>query len=200
MIKISRRMKINTLIIIIIIIIIEVTCNILKSTPPSTSVSEKHWISIYPQLGRINASMPILGSSKVGFVAESSKDELLGKITNQYGIRDDILNYILKTIPAENESALFHAIKMAQYTQQMYISNDRETAIKEAESMGASIDCLMDSYGMVNTDNLVVALDKIRDDTPLRLHQERVGEQLMGWQVIKANMTPIDKLCNSGDY
>ncbi|MCE3268074.1 MAG: hypothetical protein K0R49_326, partial [Burkholderiales bacterium] len=109
------------------------------------------WINKYPQLNNIQQKMPA-----DNYKVSPSQKPLVGPITNSLGIRDDILKNVLETIPASNESALYHAIKYTQYGQAMFLATDKDQANQNMQNMMSSISCLDKSYGMINTHNLIL--------------------------------------------
>ncbi|MCE3268125.1 MAG: hypothetical protein K0R49_377, partial [Burkholderiales bacterium] len=146
-----------------------------------------------PQLANIQQKVS-LNTNKIS----PTQKPLVGKITNQFGIRDDILRNIVDSVPETNESALYHAIKYAQYSQAMYLSNEKDEVSQNMDDMGYAISCLSNSYGMINTHNLILKTVAIRGDNQLRISQERKGEKLMAWKISKLDNKGINNDCHIG--
>lgn len=110
---------------ILIIILILLICIILiyKYTHRSVDTSEKiSWQKREPELFN-NVGYSKLVESAPQIVNKNlseSELKLEGVITNPFGIRDDILEFIVANIPSNNESALRAAILSAQINQQIY--------------------------------------------------------------------------------
>jgi hypothetical protein len=151
------------------------------------------WVNKYPQLGNIQQKL----SANTNQILPSQKP-LVGNITNQFGIRDDILKNIAESIPVTNESALYHAIKYAQYSQARYLSVNDKDVSQNMQDMIYSIYCLSKSYGMINTHNLILRTVAIRGDNQLRVAQERKGEQLAAFKIFKLDNKTANNDCHIG--
>ncbi len=91
-----------------------------------------------------NSQQQALQPTNDKLTAKSQKN-LAGTITNQYGIRDDILEYIIDNIPPGNKLAMEAAIKFAAYNQRIYYGNlTQEEALKLANKEMLVRSCLYD--------------------------------------------------------
>ncbi|MCC2624832.1 MAG: hypothetical protein K0R14_705 [Burkholderiales bacterium] len=151
------------------------------------------WVNNYPQLADIQQKIPA-NNNKIPL----SQKPLVGKVTNQFGLRDDILKNIVESVPNINASALYHAIRYAQYSQAMYLSNDKDEASQNMQDMMYAISCLSDSYGMTNTHNLILKTVEIRGDNQLRFTQQRKSEQLTAFKIFNLNNKAVNNDCHIG--
>ncbi len=195
--RLNKKMKIIIGVVLSITAIIMIACAVNNDNPKSQSQKMvTKWNYNYPQLVKMAGSAPI-NKKPAQNISVESEDVLLGKITNEFGIRDDVLTKILKTIPADNESATIHAIRMEQYDQKVFTATNTKDAVNYAEKMGASMECLMKSFGMLNTHHLIMSISDMQQDTPARFEQKQyVQQKLLGWQVIH----DINGDCNAGNY
>ncbi|MCC2645195.1 MAG: hypothetical protein K0R94_973 [Burkholderiales bacterium] len=151
------------------------------------------WVNKYPQLANMQQKI----SSNTNKIPPSKKP-FVGNITNQFGIRDDILRNIAQSIPAANESALYHALKYAQYSQAIYLFKDKNGAFQNMQDMIYAIDCLSNSYGMINTHNLILKNIAIKKDNQFRLTQVRKTEQLLAFNIFKLDNKAVNNDCHIG--
>jgi hypothetical protein len=151
------------------------------------------WANKYPQLANMQQKLSPTTNQIL-----SSQKPLVGNVTNRFGIRDDILRNVLDLIPATNESALYHAMKYAQYSQARYLSADEKDVSQNMQDMIYAIHCLSNSYGMINTHNLILKTVAIRGDNQLRLTQERKGEQLAAFKIFKLDNKAVNNDCHIG--
>lgn len=195
--RLNKKMKIIIGFALSITALIMIACAVNNDNPKLQSQkSVAKWNYNYPQLVKIAGSAPINKKAAQNISVES-EDVLLGKITNEFGIRDDVLTQILKTISANNESATIHAIRMEQYDQKVFTAANTKDAVNYAEKMGASMECLMKSFGMLNTHHLIMSISDMQQDTPARFERKQyVQQKLLGWQVIH----DINGDCNAGNY
>jgi hypothetical protein len=143
------------------------------------------WQKKYPQLSN-NAGYGKLAASVPAYQAKTaSQQDLIGKITNEFGIRDDVLKLILNTIPESNVRATIAAIKMVQYDQQQIgVTDDKEMNLIANKALAASY-CL--DIPMMDRYNFGQAYDKIIRDTPARKAEQNRIEHLLSNHVISAD-------------
>jgi hypothetical protein len=141
------------------------------------------WQKKYPQLSN-NAGYGKLAESVPAYQAKTaSQQELVGKVSNEFGIRDDVLKLILNTIPESNVRATIAAIKLAQYNQaEIGLNNDMEINVIENKA-SAAISCMNDQVIFQNKrffDNY----NKLLRDTPARQAEQDRIERLLSNHVI----------------
>ncbi len=143
------------------------------------------WQKKYPQLSN-NAGYGKLAASVPAYQAKTaSQQELIGKVSNEFGIRDDVLKLILNTIPESNVRATIAAIKMVQYDQQQIgVTDDKEMNLIANKALAASY-CL--DIPMMDRYNFGQAYDKIIRDTPARKAEQNRIEHLLSNHVISAD-------------
>ena len=143
------------------------------------------WQKKYPQLSN-NAGYGKLAASVPAYQAKTASQlELIGKVSNEFGIRDDVLKLILNTIPESNVRATIAAIKMVQYDQQQIgVTDDKEMNLIANKALAASY-CL--DIPMMDRYNFGQAYDKIIRDTPARKAEQNRIEHLLSNHVISAD-------------
>ncbi|MCE2706893.1 MAG: hypothetical protein LW807_07440 [Proteobacteria bacterium] len=141
------------------------------------------WQKKYPQLSN-NAGYGKLAASVPAYQAKTaSQQELIGKVTNEFGIRDDVLKLILNTIPESNVRATIAAVKLAQYNQaEVGLTDDMEINALENKA-AAAISCL--KFGSMQDEAKFIDhyADMIRD-TPARKAEQNRIEHLLSNHVI----------------
>ena len=99
------------------------------------AVAESIWGVKYPQLGAIESSTI---SVPIAVATDSKRAKLIGVITNQYGIRDDILQYILDNVPADNKQGIEASIHLAKNEYDTLYADSPEKA-RYAMNMGMNV-------------------------------------------------------------
>jgi len=133
-----------------------------------------------------------------------SMKELAGKVNKEYGIREDILRYIEKEIPADNEKAKKAAFKYAQRMQFIYYQATQTEALKAFKEGSLALECL--SYSLPDRGWIDVSrgIEKLMRNTPERdKHMWSIAENYFSWKVLGgAELTTLQKkeLCESGRY
>jgi hypothetical protein len=146
------------------------------------------------------------------YVANQSESmaALIAPITNPFGIRDDILDYIIKTIPASNESAMRAAIKMMQYEQQVYYGNPSESEALILDSKDDLAGSCLASYLHQTSGQ-----DKLKDvldvrDMRMQLFNTKAREKRMwdvankyfAWHVLGSGLSTSEEIiaCEKGEF
>ncbi len=141
-----------------------------------------NWQKKYPQLTNNVGYSRLIESVPAYQAKTASEQELIGKVTNQFGIRDDVLKLILTSIPESNVQATIAAIKMAQYDQaEIGITDDKEMNLIANKASAAS-SCM--NIPMMDGWRFVQAYDKIIRDTPARQAEQDRIEHLLNNLVI----------------
>ncbi|MCE2706832.1 MAG: hypothetical protein LW807_07130 [Proteobacteria bacterium] len=143
------------------------------------------WQKKYPQLSN-NAGYGKLAESVPAYQAKTaSQQELIGKVTNEFGIRDDVLKLILNTIPESNVRATIAAIKMAQYYQQQIgVTDDKEMNVISNKALAANY-CL--NLPMLEQHVFINKYADMLRDTPARKAEQNRIENLLSNHVISAD-------------
>lgn len=168
--------------IILVLIVGAVAAVVYSSSGDSARVD---WQKKYPQLAN-NVGYTKLVESVPAYQAKTaSEQELIGKVTNQFGIRDDVLKLILTSIPESNVQATIAAIKMVQYDQQQIgVTDDKEMNLLSNKALAANY-CInlpmLEQHEFINK-----YADMIRD-TPARQAEQQRIEGLLANHVISAD-------------
>ena len=167
------------------------------------AVAESIWGVKYPQLGAIESSTI---SVPIAVATDSKRAKLIGVITNQYGIRDDILQYILNNVPASNKQGIEAAIHLAQNEYDIYYGSDDPEKIRySANMMGHIIRCM--NVFFEEQDHTSRNIAKLYRNTPARekrmhdiegnilgghVYDDNVGE------MANINFSDSEQYCKSG--
>lgn len=133
-----------------------------------------------------------------------AQQDLAGVITNSYGVRDDILDYILKTIPESNALARTAAIKFAGYEQMIYYGNiTSQEAIALANKEVLIRSCL--SYYLPNhsSTNFTRKMNKLLRNTKARdAHIWAVDTQVFSSSYISSGLSVAAETaaCAKGEF
>lgn len=134
---------------------------------------------------------------------EEKLRELEGHINKEYGIREDILRFIEKEIPVENEKAKHAAIRYVKNSNFIYYHANQKEALKENSKQMITLECLSkiipDKYIA-----LTRQIDKLMRDTKERdSHLWDIDKRYFGWKVLNnggLSTKQIDELCESGNF
>ena len=142
---------------------------------------QKQYLRLANNVGyiRLAASVPISQTKSI------LQQELIGKITNNFAIRDDVLKLILNFIPESDVMSTIATIKMAQYYQQQIGVTDEKEMNLLANKAAAAVSC--QNLSIIDSYNFGKAYDEIIRDTPARkLEQDRI-ERLLSNHIISAD-------------
>lgn len=125
-------------------------------------------------------------------------DDLIGKVNSQFGIRDDIFDYIVKNIPQNNAKVFYYAMIFAAYDQKLFLSQNKEEAIKNLQNLQVPTFCLM----KYNMDSIVTNVPKMFADNEARELQKNKVESYLAWQVIRVNYSKeeLERKCNNNEF
>ncbi len=132
-----------------------------------------------------------------------TKEELMGHINQEYGIREDILRYIEKEIPANNELAKKAAITLAQKMQFIYYGATEEEALKAARIESIARECL---GHMLPDDWLKISrgIGDLMRNTPERdKYMWHIDETYFSWKILGTGISSTEKMkeiCQSGNF
>lgn len=132
-----------------------------------------------------------------------NKQELEGRIKNEYGIRDDVLRFIEQNVPADNKEAVTAAIKLAQYDNQTYYhSANAEEAVVWARKGMLALRCLRQALPKVWV-GVAEGMGKLMHNNSDRdKYMWDVDEKYFGWKVLGTGLTESGerKKCEAGDF
>lgn len=133
----------------------------------------------------------------------SSMQELEGEITNQYDIRNDILQFVEGNVPENNKNASEAAIKLAQYANKIYyhsFSSEEAMALSKKENIALA--CLDKALpkGWLKISEGIGGL--MRNTEAREKHMWEVSEKFLSWQVIGTGLNDreVDEKSKSGNF
>lgn len=204
-------MKVKTLTGIVIVVLLG---TVIMSTSRSENIAQQKEESFPEQVERIASKNLDQKPDNKPTISEwnhqpinptISLKELAGHVNKEYGIREDILRYIEKEIPPNNEMAKKAAIKYAQASQFIYYKATQEEAIKAVTKKLISLDCLR--YALKGDEDPIAVpkyIAKLMRNTPERdKHMWYIDEHYFGWKVLgygDLSTEQILKMCENGDY
>jgi hypothetical protein len=134
---------------------------------------------------------------------EEKLRELEGHINKEYGIREDVLRFIEKEIPAENEKAKHAAIRYAETMNFIYYHANQKEALEAMSKEYLALRCLslfLNDFYIQFTKNIESIM---RNTTERDEHMWDIDKRFFGWKVIKGHGLSDKKekeVCESGDY
>lgn len=115
--------------------------------------------------------------------------ELRGTITNPFGIRDDLLEYILANVPESNVRDTRALIKMVQYDQEIYYTNPSESdALLIASRADLANTCFSGDI------HKLLEIDKLYRNTDARnKHMWAIDRKYFSWKVLGTGLSLADE-------
>lgn len=168
--------------------------------------SEAAWEEKYPAVFKTAGNMSIkLSTSNIvpnqNMAIPESMAKLEGTITNKFGIRDDILEYIINTVPKDNRLVIKAALKMAKIRQTIYYENiSTDDAVKLADNDSLLTACLRIYTGNYGIDD---GIDKrMRDNKDRDSHMWIIDRKFFSWKIIGSSLSVADEkiACEKGDF
>ena len=186
-----------------------IACATLGSTGNSdgsgiTSQSTAQWKVKAPDLFANAGYIKLTESINIVANTNESIQRLQGRITNLFGIRDDVLEFIIKNVPNDNEKAKIAAIKLAQSDYKIYYGNvSQVNALLLANHSVLIGYCLM-KY-LPNNEDLKITrgIEKIMMDTKERnQYMWAIDRKYFSWKVIGSGLSIADEniACEQGDF
>lgn len=190
--------------------VVAIGCAILASNDAATTVNQSKWQKKAPQLFNNVAYTGLTNSApKLANLPESIED-LRGPITNPFGIRDDILEYIVKNIPSNNESAVRAAIKMMQYQQAIYFDNPSESeALVLNSKRNLSFKCAYKYLHQASNKDILADIDDaakvlklMRNNQACDNYMSEISRKYFSWKVLGTGLTVADEeiACQRGEF
>ena len=168
----------------LIALVLIVVCGVAFVSCSSTGQgSGVNWQKKYPQLTNNVGYSRLIESVPAYQAKTASEQDLIGKVTNQFGIRDDVLKLILTSIPESDTGSTIAAIKMAQYNQaEIGLTNDMEINSIENKA-SAAVSCMSDQMIFQNS-KFFDSYNQLLRDTPARQAEQDRIEHLLNNHVI----------------
>ena len=168
----------------LIALVLIVVCGVAFVSCSSTGQgSGVNWQKKYPQLTNNVGYSRLIESVPAYQAKTASEQDLIGKVTNQFGIRDDVLKLILTSIPESDTGSTIAAIKMAQYNQaEIGLTNDMEINSIENKA-SAAVSCTSDQMIFQNS-KFFDSYNQLLRDTPARQAEQDRIEHLLNNHVI----------------
>ena len=168
----------------LIALVLIVVCGVAFVSCSSTGQgSGVNWQKKYPQLTNNIGYSRLIESVPAYQAKTASEQDLIGKVTNQFGIRDDVLKLILTSIPESDTGSTIAAIKMAQYNQaEIGLTNDMEINSIENKA-SAAVSCMSDQMIFQNS-KFFDSYNQLLRDTPARQAEQDRIEHLLNNHVI----------------
>ncbi|MBX9866713.1 MAG: hypothetical protein K2Y14_07330 [Burkholderiales bacterium] len=201
--KVSNKMKIISMAAITIAAIVTIACaNV--SNPTDEPSSTQQWQKKYPQIfSNVGYSKLIESQGKLSQYQNKSEStqELIGTITNQFGIRDDILNFTLNYFQS-NESATYAAIRFLQNDMNVFMATNVDTAVLYQNKNTLYIHCLMNIIDVYTANKYVNKIEYLKTNTPARMLQENKIKTYLNLKILGNTITTqnMDKICEQGNY
>ena len=134
---------------------------------------------------------------------EQKLKELEGHINKEYGIREDILRFIEREIPAENEKAKYAAIRYAQASNIIYYHASQTEVIKTANKKIIALNCLANCYEDDEWLKISRGISQLMHNTPLRdQHMWEIDKKFFGWKVVGNGVSTnkLKEICDSKEF
>lgn len=165
-------------------------------------INKKLWQAKAPQLFSNIGYSKLVESTNNNPTGSPSQNRYIGKVTNPFGIRDDVLEFILSSFP-KNESAIYAAIRNEQYELLIFNAETDKEAVKYANDGGVAIWCLGNAIGDINADKFYDALNDVRLSTPEGKNIDKVVRRKLAWKIWgfgHKSTIELDSICNKGAY
>lgn len=196
--------KILIFLVIVISILIAITYINWNTREKSSDLNynfKDKWEAKAPNLFKSIGYNKLVESRNLDKISESQK-QLIGEVTNPFGIRDDILDYILTYIPESDTRSRIAAIKMAYYDQMEIGVTDDKIINNYANKALAAVYCMQ--LPMSKLDSFGKGYDKLLRNTQLKKNEQNRIENLLNNHVISADFGDVGnkklKLKDQCDY
>ncbi len=195
------------LLILISVLVILIGFTLFYKYDSKNQIKQDDWKVRAPQLF-MNAGYSKLIESKLSQAdakISESEQKLEGKITNPFGIRDDILDFIITNVPSSNESALRAAILSAQLSQEIYYGDITQAEAIKLVDRDALVGTCLDIYlgGFKQGYKVDMGIDKLMRNTKVRdKHMWDIDRKYFSWKVLGSGLSVADEkiACQKGDF
>lgn len=168
------------------------------NNPTDEPSSTQQWQKNHPQVFSNVGSYQKLFESNTSIIKNKTESNQV-LITNQFGIYDAVLTYLIETI--SNESMLYASIKFEQLNEKMYFSDSTESAVYYAREGNLPLNCM----ALINSREERKILKETRKilmanqtyKTAIEKNQSRLNLHIIGSNLPYDKM---DKICQTGNY
>ena len=168
----------------------------------NTNLAHINWIKEYPQLAKVESNNQTAVIDKLR-VSESIS-ELIGPINNPYGVRDDILDEIVKMVPESNPQMLEAAVKDAYYYNlaNYAISDDDKRKYMSMDAIATHCEFYFDHNASgLYAISLSEMINKKTTDTHERAEYiHHIDSTVFAWRLLGETGSETDKQCAKVDY
>lgn len=169
------------------------------------NINNSKWEKDYPKIFNNSGYSKLIESKEILNQLKNNPEslqELQGKITNQFGIRDDILEYIISL--NLDEKASYASIRMAQSEYFSYFFTDNKIDINNfANNEMLSSYCLMNFVGFDLMHQIHSEIDKkLRDTKDRNKRMVYVDSKYLAFSVIGTGLSTADEklICVKGEF
>jgi hypothetical protein len=202
---VKKKFKYGLFFIGLFLIVFSIKKIIKQEIDQGVNIDNQKWEKRYPQVFNNSGYNKLIESDGILNKLKNNPEslqKLQGKITNEFGIRDDILEYILSL--NLNTQANYAAIRMAQSEYLSYFfSNDKITVNNLANKEMLSSFCLMNFVGFNYMHKIHSEIDtKLRNTKERNERMWWVDNNYLGYHVIGTGLSTADEKekCKRGDY
>ncbi len=210
--RVSKKVKIITLVSIVTVAIVSLACasmnnktnELLSNQVTKQSISK--WQLKAPQLFNNVGFNSLIESGVIDNNLSESMVQLQGVITNPFGIRDDILEYILANTASHDDKLLRASIRLAQSDQQIYYGSNitNEIALAYNKKGCLMVSCISQYMGNLNNwSNYVIGMDKLMRNTKERdKYMWYIDRKYFSWKILGSGLSVADEkiACEKGDF
>ena len=167
-------------------------------------LSKINWLQRYPQLKSIPANSQTAMIDKLR--TSESISALIGSIDNPYGVRNDILDAIMKIVPESNTKMLQAAIKMEFYSNMSSFAPTSEEKLSYQRKSALAAHCAARTDRLNNLKNynqIMDTTDKLDRNTAARANYiNNLDQTVFAWQLIGTGLAADEENqhCDTGEY
>ncbi len=172
-----------------------------NSNEKSTTQSVTKWKKQAPQLFDNTGYSKLIESDVVNKNVVNESQIYIGKVTNPFGIRDDVLDFIINYFP-NNESATYAAIRMEQTQVRIYYAKTDKEAVQISNNGEIAIWCLANNVGFSKAEEYINNKDKTSLDTVEGKNIDTEIRRKLGWKILGNHLSKVqmDAICEKGGY
>ncbi len=192
----------SIIIIFIVVIGYFIKNKIHQNLDHGVNIDNQKWSQKYPQVFNNSGYNNLIESNGILNKLKNNPESLQGKITNEFGIRDDILEYILNL--NLNTHANYAAIRMIQEDTKTYFISNSSTEANYAANLGMLANyCLL----KVTSDEIWKNISKntekmLRDNDNRNKRMWWVDNNYLAYKIIGTGLSTADEneVCRKGGY
>lgn len=165
------------------------------------NINSTIWKNKVPELFNNVGYSKLFESNNVNNKLLSGTNQDIGKVTNPFGIRDDVLEFIINYFP-NNESAVYAAIRMEQTDVSIYYAETDKEAVQISNNGEVSIWCLANNVGFTKAEEYIGNKDKMSLAT---LEGKKIGAEVrkkLGWKILGNHLSKeqMNAICDRRNY